>query len=328
MRVKLFATAIVLALAGLCSAVAQVQVPARVYHVGFLSVGNSETGASTVNGLTAALGRRNYLLGKNLVIDARFAQAKPERLPKLVKELVDIPVDVISITGYSAALAAKEGTATVPIVLIAAGDPVQLGLVASYRRPGGNITGVSDVPSELTAKRLELMLEAVPGLKRVAVLYNASDAAMVARYKVVAAATSDRGITVQPFGVREPDEFETAFSGMSAERPDGILMLTDILTLLNRKRVFEFAAANKIPAMYELDVFARNGGLMSYGADRSEAAERAADLIDRILKGTKPADLPIERPAHYKFVINLKTAKELGITMPPALLARADEVIE
>lgn len=326
MRVKLFATAIVLALAGLCSAVAQV--PAKVYHVGFLGVGNSETAASTVNGLTAALGRRNYLLGNNLVIDARFAEARLERLPKLVKELVDIPVDVISINGYAAALAAKEGTATVPIVLIAAGDPVQLGLVASYRRPGGNITGVSDVPSELTVKRLELMIEAVRDLKRVAVLYNASDAAMVARYEMVVAAASGRGITVEPFGVREPDEFETAFSGMSAERPDGILMLTDILTLLNRKRVFEFAAANKIPAIYELEVFARDGGLMSYGAERSEATERAADLIDRILKGTKPADLPIERPAHFKFVINLKTAKELGITMPPALLARADEVIE
>jgi len=326
MRVKLLAMGIILALGGLSDAVAQV--PAKIYHVGFLGVGNSETAASTVTSLTAALGRRNYLLGNNLIIDARFAEAKLDRLPKLVKELVDIPVDVISINGYAAALAAKQGTATVPIVLIAAGDPVQLGLVASYRRPGGNITGVSDMPSELAVKRLDLMMEAVRGLKRVAVLYNAGDAGMVARYETVVAAASGRGITVQPFGVREPDEFEIAFSGMSAERPDGILMVTDILTLLNRKRVFEFAAANKIPAIYELEVFARDGGLMSYGAERSEATDRAANLIDRILKGIKPADLPIERPAHIKFVINLKTAKELGITLPPTLLARADEIIE
>ncbi len=326
MRVKLLTMAIVLALAGLCSAVAQV--PARVYHVGFLAIGNSETAASTVTGLTAALGRRNYLLGNNLVVDARFAEAKLDRLPKLVKELVDIPVDVISINGYPAALAAKQGTAAVPIVLIGAGDPVQSGVVASYRRPGGNITGVSDMASELSVKRLELMIEAVRGLKKVAVLYNASDAGMVARYEMVVAAASGRGIAVQPLGVREPDEFETAFSGMSAERPDGILMVTDILTMLNRKRVFEFAAANKIPAIYEFEVFARDGGLMSYGAERSETTDRAAELIDHILKGIKPADLPIEQPAHFKFVINLKTAKALGLDVPQTLLARADEVIE
>ena len=326
MRVKLLTTAALLALGGLCNAVAQA--PTRVYHVGFLSVGNSETGASTINGLTAALRRRNYFLGNNLVIDARFAEAKLDRLPKLIKELMDIPVDVISLNGYAAALAAKQATATVPIVLIAAGDPVQLGLVASYRQPGGNITGVSDIPSELTVKRLELITEAVGGLKRLAVLYNAADASMVARYEIVVAAASDRGMTVQPFGVRGPDDFESAFSGMSADRPDEILMVSDILTMLNRKRVFEFAGAKKIPAIYEVDSFARDGGLMSYGAERSEAAERAPDLIDRILKGAKPADLPIERSAHIKFVINLKTAKELGITLPPTLLARADEVIE
>jgi putative tryptophan/tyrosine transport system substrate-binding protein len=171
-------------------------------------------------------------------------------------------------------------------------------------------------------------MTAVPGLKRVAVLYNVSDAAMIARYQVVAAAASTRGISVQALGVREPDDFTSAFAAMSGERPDGILMVTDILTMLNWKRVFEFAAANRIPAIYEFEVFARDGGLMSYGAERSELVDRAVELIDRILRGAKPADLPIEQPAHFRFIVNLKTAKALGLEMPATLLGMADDVID
>lgn len=300
----------------------------KVYRLGFLAIGTSGTAASTIDGLTAALTRRGYSVGTNLVIEARFAEGRLERLPGFVKGLVDIPVDVIAINGYPAARAAKEGTTTVPIVLVGAGDPVETGLVASYSRPGGNITGVSDMATELSTKRLELIMTAVPGLKRVAVLYNASDAGMIARYQAVAAAASVRGISVQALGVREPDDFASAFTTMNGEKPDGILMVTDILTMLNRKSVFEFAAANRIPAIYEFEVFARDGGLMSYGAERSELAERAVELIDRILRGAKPADLPIEQPVHFKFIVNLKTAKALGFEMPATLLALADDVIE
>ena len=173
------------------------QQPGRVYRVGFLTTGTRETAASTTDGLAAALTRRGYSVGNSLVIEARYAEGRLERLPTLVKELVDIPVDVIAITGYPAALAAKEGTKTVPIVLVGAGDPVELGLVARYSQPGGNITGVSDMATELSSKRLELMITAVPGLKRVAVLYNASDAGMVVRYRAVAAAASARGTSVR-----------------------------------------------------------------------------------------------------------------------------------
>ena len=298
----------------------------KTYRLGFLGFGARDT--STIEGLGAGLGRRGYSVGNNLLIEARYAEGRLDRLPGLVKELIDIPVDVIAVTGYPAARAAKDGTTTVPIVLVAAGDPVELGLAASFNHPGGNITGISDMPTELISKRLDLIMTAVPGLKRVAVLYNASDAAMIARYQAVGAAASTRHISVQALGLREPNDFASAFAAMSGERPDGILMVTDILTMLNRKRVFEFATANRIPAIYEFEVLAREGGLMSYGAERSELVDRAVELIDRILRGAKPAELPIEQPAHFRFIVNLKTAKALGLDMPDALVVRADDVID
>ena len=298
----------------------------KTYRLGFLGFGARDT--STIEGLGAGLGRRGYSVGNNLLIEARYAEGRLDRLPGLVKELIDIPVDVIAVTGYPAARAAKDGTTTVPIVLVAAGDPVELGLAASYSHPGGNITGISDMPTELISKRLGLIMTAVPGLKRVAVLYNASDAAMIARYQAVGAAASTRHISVQALGLREANDFASAFAAMSGERPDGLLMVTDILTMLNRKRVFEFAATNTIPAIYEFEVLAREGGLMSYGAERSELVDRAVELIDRILRGAKPAELPIEQPVHFRFIVNLKTAKALGLEMPATLLGMADDVID
>jgi putative ABC transport system substrate-binding protein len=300
----------------------------KIYRVGFLAIGTKQTAAPTVDGLAASLARRGYSVGSNLVIETRYAEGRLDRLAGLVKELVEIPVDVIAINGYPAAVAAKEGTATTPIVLIGAGDPVASGLVASYSHPGGNLTGVSDMASELSTKRLQLLATVVPGMKQVAVLYNAGDAGMVGRYQAVAAAAPKLGITVRPLGVHEPEDFETAFAALSRERADGILMVTDILTNLNRARVFEFAAKNKIPAIFEFQVFVRDGGLMSYGAERSELAERATVLIDRILHGAKPADLPIELPTRFTLAVNLKTAKALDLAIPPSILAQADEVIE
>lgn len=182
--------------------------------------------------------------------------------------------------------------------------------------------------SELSVKRLDLLKAVVPGLKRVAMLWNADDLGMTTRYKAADAAAKTLGISVQPLGVREPDDFDSAFAAMDSERPDGILMVTDVLTILNHARVLDFAAARRVPAIYEFSFLARDGGLMSYGPDAKEVTARVADLVEHILKGAKPAELPFEQPTRFEFVINLKTAKGIGLDVPQALLARADEVLE
>ena len=302
----------------------------KVNRVGFLTIAgpSSPLAAAIMDALTRGLAQRGFSVGDNLVIESRFAEAKPDRLTALAKELVDSRVDVIVTASYPAARAAKEATATIPIVVDGAGDPVETGLAASLNRPGGNVTGISDMGSELSGKRLELLTAAVPGLKRVAMLYNAGDLGMTARYRAASAAASVLGVAVQALGVREPDDFEVAFAAMRQEKPDGIMMVTDVLTQLNRKRVFEFAAAHRLPAIYEVASMVRDGGLMSYGAERSETSERVADLVSRILKGAKPADLPFEQPTHFRFVINRKAANGLGLVIPEPLYERADEVIE
>jgi putative ABC transport system substrate-binding protein len=236
-------------------------------------------------------------------------------------------VDVIVTIGYPAALAAKEGTTT-PVVAIGTGDPVATGLVNSLARPGGNLTGVSDVAAELSGKRMELLKEIAPGLRSVVMLWNADDLGMTMRYQASRVAAKAMGISVQALGVREPDDFEQAFAAMNRERPDAVLMVSDSLTMLNRKRVFEFVAAQRLPAIYEFDFMVREGGLMSYSIDLDESFGRAAVLVDRILKGAKLAELPFEQPTRFRFALNLKTANALGLTIPFAVLIRADEVIE
>jgi putative ABC transport system substrate-binding protein len=326
MRAKRLLSLVTLALAALAVGAAA-QTASKIYRVGFLTLGGVNA-APARDGLIRALAHRGYSIGANLVVESRFADRKKERLPALAKELLDSRVDVIVTSGYPGARVARESTTSVPIVAINAGDPVETGLATSLSRPGGNLTGISDMGSELAAKRLELLKQAFPGLKRVAMLYNAADRGMATRYQAAVAVAPTLGVIVQRLGVREPDDFDAAFAAMNREKPDGIMMVTDFLTFLNRKRVFEFAAAHRLPAIYEFDLLARQGGLMSYGPAPGEAAERAADLVDRILRGTKPADLPFEQPTRFTFVINLKTAKALGLNLPQDLLARADEVIE
>ena len=262
-----------------------------------------------------------------IVFERRGAEGRLERLPRLVAELVASNVDVIVTFGFPPALAAKQGT-TIPVVAFAAGDPVATGLIDSLGRPGGNLTGFSDQAAELSAKRMELLKEIAPQLRRVAMLWNADDLGMTLRYKASDVAAKAMGISVQALGVREPDDFEQAFAAMNREKPDAILMVSDSLTTLNRKRVIDFAAAQRLPAIYEWEFIAREGGLMSYSMDLDESFERVAALIDRILKGAKPAELPCEQPTRFDFVLNLKTARALGITVPPSLLVQADEVIE
>ncbi len=292
------------------------QSPSKVYRVGSLNTAapvadNSPFGAAFIRGLA----QHGYALDKNLTFERRGAEMQMDQ------------VDVIVAFGYPSALAAKQGT-TLPVVSFTTGDPVGTGLVDSLARPGGNITGISDVSAEITPKRLELLKEMAPGLHRVAMLWNAADLGMTLRYRAAEAGAKAMGITVQPLGVREPDDFDRAFAAMNSDMPDAILMVSDALTSLNRKRVFEFAAAHRLPAIYENDLYVRDGGLMSYGPDLNEGLARVAALVDRILKGTKPADLPFEQPTLFRFVLNLKTAKALGLTVPLTLQASADEVIE
>ena len=308
-----------------CAVIAQA--PAKVHRIGLLSGGAPVADASPFGAaLIHSLAQHGYALGRNLGLERRGAEGYIDRLPRLVNELVASKVDAIITIGYPPALAAKQGT-SLPVVAINAGDPVSTGLVESLARPGGHLTGISDVSAELTPKRMEFLKQMVPGLRRVAVLWNAADLGMTLRYQASEAGAQAMGLSVQPLGVREPDDFEQAFAAMQRERPDAILMVTDTLTILNRKRVFEFAAAHQLPAIYEFDSFVRDGGLMSYGPDLDESFSRVAALVDRILKGTKPADLPFEQPTRFRLVINLKTAQELGLTIPPTLLFQADEVI-
>ncbi len=303
----------------------------RLYRVGFLSPGGFAPGTNPGNlteGIARDLARSGFTPGVNLELVKRGAEGHVERLPGLVAELAAAKVDVIVTFSYPAAAAAKEGTSSIPIVIFSAGDPVKTHLAASLNRPGGNVTGISDVAAELAPKRLEFLKEAAPKLQRVAMLWNAKDLGMTIRYEGSAAAAKELGVTVQSLGVREPDDFGDAFAKMERSMPDGLLMVADMLTFLNRKRVFEFAAEHRLPAIYEGEEYARDGGLMSYGPDPGETVERGATLVMRILKGEKPAELPLEQPTRFRLVINLTTAKTLGLTIPQSLLLRADEVIQ
>jgi putative ABC transport system substrate-binding protein len=252
--------------------------------------------------------------------------ANATKLAELIAEMKGDGAQIFVALGYPAAAAKAAGAPTV--VVTGAGDPVAAGLIESFAHPGGVLTGISDDAASLTAKRLEFLKAFSPNLRRVAMLWNADDRAMTLRYETSAATAATRGIAVQPLGLREPDDFNGAFEAMDRDMPDAILMVSDALMILNRKRVFDFAATRRLPAIYESDSYARDGGLMSYGADLRECLTRAASMIDRIFKGAKPGDIPFEQPTRYLFVVNLKTARAIGLEPPVTVLAAADEVIE
>jgi putative ABC transport system substrate-binding protein len=308
------------------SSAATAQSVPKVYLLGLLGCGPPPSDASdVVTNLIRGLAQRGYVLDRNLMFERRGAQFHFDQLPKLVDELLASRVDVIVPTCYPAAAAAQQRTKTIPIVSTGS---AAVGLINSLSRPSGNLTGMSDVAAELSAKRLELLKEAMPQLRHVAMLYNADDLSMTRRYQESRTAAETLGLTVQPLPVREPEGFDEAFEAMTREPPGGLFMVTDALTFLNRRRVFEFATEHRLPAIYEFGSLVRDGGLMSYGPDMGEMQDRVAGLIDRILKGAKPEQLPFEQPTRFRFTINLKTAKALDLTIPPTLLARADEVIE
>jgi putative ABC transport system substrate-binding protein len=296
---------------------------AKIFRIGVLSPGCNPPTAS-LELLLQGLRDSGYVEGQNLVIEWRYSDGRSERFPEMAAELAHLPVDLIVAVSTPAALAAKEATQTIPIVMTYVADPVGTGLVTSLSRPGGNITGVSDMATDLSGKRLELLKEAVPKLNRVAVLWNAADPGMVLRFLEIEAAARKLGVALESVEVRSPLDFKQAFTAIAKEPPDALFVVAEVLTLAHRCQVLDFAAEHRLPAMYEFGVFAREGGLMAYGPKLTDTFQRGAYYVDQILKGTKPADLPVEQPTKFELVINFKAAETLGLTLTAHLLTLAD----
>jgi putative ABC transport system substrate-binding protein len=268
-----------------------------------------------------------YIEGKNILIEYRFAEGKAERLPELAIELVRLKVDAIFTGGTPAIFALKQATKTIPIVFFSTSDPIGTGVVASLAHPGGNITGISVLASDLWPKRLELLKEIFPKLSRVAMVWNKGNAGMALEAKATQEVAGPLGVALQDRGVKDPNELDTVFALMIKDRPDGFLALMDPVLTSHQKRILDFLVQNRLPAIFESRGWVEAGGLISYGANYPDAHRRAASQMDKILKGTKPADIPVEQPTKFELVINLKTAKQIGLIIPPNVLARADKVI-
>jgi putative ABC transport system substrate-binding protein len=309
----------------LCSP-AEAQQPAKVYRIGLLTW-VAPPPPSSPTPFDQGLRQLGYVEGQNIAIERRYASGQMDRFPELASNLVRLPLDVILAQSFPAALAAKQATSTIPIVVMGAGDPVATGLVASFARPGGNITGVSALEAELSGKRLELLKEAFPKLARVAVLWNSADFGMTLKFREIELAAKALRVAVQASAVRDPKDFDGVFSEMMRKRPDALFVITDPLTQLNRKQLVELVTKNRLPAMYENAPYVDDGGLMAYGPSQAENMQRALHHVDKILKGTKPSELPIEQPTKFEFIINLIAAKQIGVTIPPNVLARADRVV-
>jgi putative tryptophan/tyrosine transport system substrate-binding protein len=305
---------------------AEAQQPAKVYRIGLLTWA-APPPPSSATPFDQGLRQLGYVEGQNIAIERRYASGQMDRFSELAADLTRLPLDVILTQSFPAALAAKQATSTIPIVVMGAGDPVATGLVASFARPGGNITGVSALETELSGKRLELLKEAFPKLARVAVIWNAADFGMTLKFREIELAAQALRVAVQASAVREPKDFDGVFSEMLRKRPDALFVITDPLTQLNRKQLVEFVTKNRLPAMYENSPYVDDGGLMAYGPSQAENLQIALRHVDKILKGTKPSELPIEQPTKFEFIINLKAANQIGVTIPPNVLARADKVI-
>jgi putative tryptophan/tyrosine transport system substrate-binding protein len=306
----------------------QAQESVKVYRIGFLSPRSLSMLSDRLEAFRQGLRALGYVEGQNIDIEVRSAEGEYDRLPALAAELVRLPVDVI-VTGADPAIrAAQQATGTIPIVMGVVVDPVGTGFVASLARPGGNITGLSMMAPVLAAKQLELLKETVPGLSRVAVLWNPTNPGNAPQLREVQVATGALGVRLQPVEARGPNELEHAFLAMTKEQADGLLVLAESMLLDDRAKVVDLAAKSHLPAVYGLREHVEAGGLMSYAANISDLYRRAAYYVDRILKGTKPADLPVEQPTIFDFVVNMKTAPQLGITFPPEILLQVTEMIE
>jgi putative ABC transport system substrate-binding protein len=330
MKKKITVLTLCAMLFALCSPAAAQQ-QKKVPRIGYLSSGDPASESARSEGIRLALRERGFIEGQNIAIDYRYAERKVDRGPDLASDLVRLKVDLIVVAGGASWIrVVKNATKTIPIVMIGVGaDPVEDGLVESLARPGGNVTGITNLSRELGGKRLELFKEAVPNLTRVAVLYVPSNPVSITEVKKVQPAVARAlGLTIQPREIRAADGFEGVFTSLNKDRPDGLYVPPGgPLMFANEKRVADFALKSRLPSMYPNRETVVAGGLMYYGADFAEGYRRVAYFVDRILKGAKPADLPVEQPTKFELVINLKTAKQIGLTIPQSLLYRADTVV-
>jgi ABC-type uncharacterized transport system substrate-binding protein len=309
-----------------CPLVARAQQPGKAARIGYLAI---RAPMSADEALLQALRELNWIEGRNIVIERRFSAGNFDRLREFAAELVRLKVDAIVAVASAGTQAAKDATASIPICFVNAGDPVGQGFVMSLARPGGNVTGVSfDASPDITAKQLQLILETVPKASRVAVLWNPTSPFLRSYWSVAQAAAPALGVVLQSLEVQDASQYETAFKAIGRDRADALVVLSDSFATFHRARIAELAAEHRLPVLYGHRQYVEAGGLMSYGPSLFDVYRRAAAYVDKILKGTRPADLPVEQPTKYELVINLKTAKALGLELPPTLLARADEVIE
>src|SRR5437870_824644 len=310
--------------------IADAQQPKKVPRVGYLSSADPASESARSEPFRLALRELGYIDGQNISTEYRYSEGKNDRLPELAAELVRLKVDIIVTGGVPLVRAAKNATKTIPIVMMGQGsDPVEAGLIESLARPGGNVTGLTNLGRELGGKRLELLKEAVPKVARVAVLHEPAAGSVREVKEILPVAARALGLTIQPWEVRAADDFERVFAAISKWRPDGLYVpAAGPVMTANQKRIVDFALKSRLPSMYSLRLFVDAGGLMHYGADLADSYRRVAYYVDKILKGAKPGDLPVEQPTKFEFVINLKTAKQIGVTIPQSMLYRADKVIK
>lgn len=327
MRNLLTPLVLVLALALLAVPLAaEVQPVGKVYRIGYVRA--EQPPVVDVEAFRQGLREHGYVEGKNLLVEYRWADGSEERLRSAIAELIRLKVDLMVTSAPAATRAAKEATSTIPIVMVLVADPVNFGFVASLAHPGGNVTGFAYLLPELTGKRLQLLKEAVPQLARVAVLWNAANPYKAFDLRELQAVADSLSVGVLTFPVRGPNELEDAVESAVKSRAGGLVTLEDPFTIAHRTRIVDLALRHKLPAVYGVRPFSDAGGLMSYGPDRADQNRRAASFVDRILKGIRPADLPVERPTKFELVVNLKAARALGLTIAPSMLLRADHVIE
>jgi putative ABC transport system substrate-binding protein len=307
---------------------AHAQKTGKLWRIGYLANGVRPADGAAPATLRNELRALGLAEGKEIVFETRWAGGRNDLLRGLAGELVSSNVDLIVAFGGPAAEAAKRASSTIPIVAMNAGDMVDTGLVSTLGRPGGNVTGVNDPAAVLSGKRLEILKELVPAATRIAVIWNADNLAMTLRYRAIERVAKSMRMSVDPFGVREPDDFGRALVSMKTSRPDALMMLTDALTNLNRQRILDFVSSERIPAIYEFDYLVQAGGLISYGSDQGDILKLAAGYVAKILKGARPGELPVEQPNRYFLVVNVRTAIALGITVPQSLLLRADALIQ
>jgi putative ABC transport system substrate-binding protein len=309
---------------------AEAQQRKKVSRIGYLGATDPAGESTRSEAIRLALRELGYIEGQNIATEYRYAQGKRDRFADLAADLVRLKVDIIVVAGGNLAIrAAMNASKTIPIVMTGQGaDPVALGFVENLARPGGNVTGLTNLSGELGGKRLELLKEAVPKLARVAVLYDPNPGSLGENKEVLPVAARALGLTIQPWEVRAADGFDRVFAALNKQRPDGLYVSPGGLMSNNQKWIVDFALKSRLPWVYVRREFVGAGGLMSYGADLADSYRRVAYYVDRILKGTKPAELPVEQPTKFEFVINLKTAKQIGLTIPPNVLVRADRVIK